>query len=100
MAFEVSYRDESLERLERDANYSGGFSEPVVKAFRKRMWFIRNAVDERDLRECKSNHFEKLKGGRAHQFSIRLNDQWRLIIEIGGKGSNKRLVVVGIEDYH
>jgi plasmid maintenance system killer protein len=31
---------------------------------------------------------------------MRLNDQWRLIIEIEGKGTNKKLVVVGIEDYH
>jgi proteic killer suppression protein len=100
MAFEVSYRDESLEKLERDAKCSAGHGEAVDKAFRKRMWAIRNAVDERDLREVKSNHFEKLKGDREHQYSMRLNDQWRLIIEIEGKGTNKRLVVVGIEDYH
>ncbi len=99
MAFEVSYRHESLERLERDAKYTAGYSEAVVKAFRKRMWFIRNAVDERDLREAKGNHVEILKGARAHQHSMRLNDQWRLIIEIEGKGTNKKLVVVGIEDY-
>ena len=100
MAFEVSYRDESLEQLERDPKYTAGHSEAVVKAFRKRMWFIRNAVDERDLRETKGNYFEKLKGAREHQHSMRLNDQWRLIIEIEGKGTNKKLVVVGIEDYH
>jgi len=100
MAFEVLYRDESLEKLERDAKYTAGYPEAVVKAFRKRMWFIRNAVDERDLREAKGNHFEKLKGAREHQYSMRSNDQWRLIIEIDGKGTSKRLVVVGIEDYH
>jgi|SRR5215813_10184305 len=100
MAFEVFYKDESLEQLERDAKYTGGHSEAVVKAFRKRMWSIRNAVDERDLRESKGNRFEKLKGDREHQHSMRLNDQWRLIIEIEGKGANKRLVVIGIEDYH
>ena len=100
MAFEVLFRDESLERLERDPKYTAGHSEAVVRAFRKRMWFIRNAVDERDLREAKGNHFEKLKGAREHQHSMRLNDQWRLIIEIEGKGTNKKLVVVGIEDYH
>jgi proteic killer suppression protein len=64
------------------------------------MWLIRNAVDERDLREVKANHFEKLKGAREHQHSMRLNDQWRLIVEIEGKGPNKKLIVVGIEDYH
>jgi len=100
MAFEVAYKDESLEKLERDAKHSGSHSEAVVKAFRKRMWCIRNAVDERDLRESRANHFEKLKGNREHQHSMKLNDQWRLILEIDGKGANKRLVVIGIEDYH
>ena len=44
--------------------------------------------------------FEKLKGARAHQRSIRLNDQWRLILEIEGKGDSKAIVIVSIEDYH
>ena len=100
MAFEVVHRDESLEKLERDAKFDAGYSTAVATAFRKRMWAIRNAADERDLREMKSNHFEKLKGNRGHQHSMRLNDQWRLIIEIEGKGASKTLSVIGIEDYH
>ena len=100
MAFEVSHKDESLERLERDANYSAGYSEAIVKAFRKRMWAIRNATDERDFYAMKSLHYEKLKGDREHQHSMRLNDQWRLILEIEGTGTNKKLIVIGIEDYH
>jgi proteic killer suppression protein len=100
MAFEVSHKDATLEKLERDANFTGGYSEAIVKAFRKRMWAIRNALDERDFRAMKSAHFEKLLGAREHQHSMKLNDQWRLIIEITGKGTNKQLLVVGIEDYH
>jgi proteic killer suppression protein len=100
MAFEVSYKDESLERLERDAKFTAGHPPAVIKAFRKQMWAIRNAVDERDLRERRGAHFEKLKGDRDHQYSMRLNDQWRLILEIEGKGANKTVIVVGIEDYH
>jgi proteic killer suppression protein len=34
-----------------------------------------------DLYSFKSLHFEKLKGDKAGQSSIRLNDQYRLIIE-------------------
>jgi proteic killer suppression protein len=48
----------------------------------------------------KSLRFEKLQGDRAHQHSIRLNDQWRLIIEFDGTSPNKKIVIVGIEDYH
>jgi len=100
MAFEVSHKDANLERLERDADFTGGYSEAIVKAFRRRMWLIRNAADERDFRALKSANFEKLQGERAHQHSMRLNDQWRLILEITGKGTSKQLLVVGIEDYH
>jgi plasmid maintenance system killer protein len=31
---------------------------------------------------------------------MRLNDQWRLILEIEEDGQGKTLVIVGIEDYH
>jgi toxin HigB-1 len=100
MAFEVVHRDESLGRLERDVKFTAGHPPAIVKAFRKRMWAIRNAVDERDLREVKSNHLEKLQGKREHQYSMRLNDQWRLIIQIEGRGATKTLAVISIEDYH
>jgi proteic killer suppression protein len=72
----------------------------MVKAFRKRMQTIRAARDERDFYALQSLRFEKLKGARSHQHSMRLNDQWRLILEFEGKGEKKTLVVVGIEDYH
>jgi toxin HigB-1 len=64
------------------------------------MWIIRNAVDERDLRELKSAHFEKLVGDREGQYSMRLNDQWRLILEIEGKAPKKKVTIVEIADYH
>jgi proteic killer suppression protein len=61
---------------------------------------IRAAVDERFIRDMKSLHFEKLKPPRDHQHSIRLNDQWRLILQIAGEGKDKRVLIVAIEDYH
>ena len=64
------------------------------------MQVIRSAPDERVFYGMKSLHFEKLQGKRSHQRSIRLNDQWRLIIEFEGKDPGKIVVVVSIEDYH
>jgi proteic killer suppression protein len=100
MAFEVRFNDELLETLEREARYNASYDGAIVKAFRKRMQMIRSAADERDFREMRSLRFEKLKGERSHQHSMRLNDQWRLIMEIKGEGNNKELLIVGIEDYH
>jgi proteic killer suppression protein len=48
----------------------------------------------------KSFHFEKLKGRRSHQHSMRLNQQWRLVLGFEGDAPNKVSVVVSIEDYH
>ena len=100
MAFEVWFKDDSLDRLERDAKYDAGYSRAVVKAFRRRLEYIRAATDERDFYVMKSLRFEKLKGDRANQHSMRLNDQWRLILEITIEGSIKKLSIIGIEDYH
>jgi len=97
---EVRFKDDSLDRLETDESYDGGLSQALVKAFRKRMQFIRSAHDERDFYAMKSLHFEKLKGKRAHQHSMRLNDQFRLILEFEGSKTEKTVVVVTIEDYH
>ena len=97
---EVEFGDADLDRLETDARFTGGHSSGVVKAYRKRMNFIRQAKDERDLYMHRGNNFEKLQGNRSHQHSIRLNDQWRLILELRGKGQDKVVYVVGIEDYH
>lgn len=52
------------------------------------------------LYQLHSLHCEKLKGDRSHQHSIRLNDQWRLIFELEGKGAAKVVAIVSIEDYH
>lgn len=97
---DVAFRDADLDRLETDASFDGGHQPAIVKAFRKRMQAIRAAADERDFRNQKSLRFEKLKADRAHQHSMRLNDQWRLILELKGKGRDKTVVIVRIEDYH
>jgi proteic killer suppression protein len=100
MAFEVRFKEESLDKLERDAKQDAAHPTGIGKAFRKRMQQIRGAKDERDFYALKSLRFEKLKGQRAHQHSMRLNDQWRLIVEIADGNPSKVIVIVGIEDYH
>lgn len=97
---EVEFDDPDLDDLETNARYEGRYSQGVVRAYRKRLQSIRAAADERDLYAMKSNHFEKLKGNRSHQHSMRLNNQWRLIIEIRGRSPKKRIAICSIEDYH
>jgi proteic killer suppression protein len=97
---EVIFRDESLDRLEADIDFVGQYEQGIFRAFRKRMQQIRSAIDERDFYNQKSLRFEKLKGSRKHQYSMRLNDQWRLILEFKKSGQHKVVVIICIEDYH
>jgi proteic killer suppression protein len=97
---EVQFSNDDLKRLEQEANFNGGFSRAIVRAFRKVLNFIRQAVDERDFRGMRSLNFEKLKGDRSHQYSMRLNEQWRLIIEIVPSAPKNVINIIAIEDYH
>ena len=49
-----------------------------------------------DLRIPPSNHLEKLKGDRRSQYSIRINQQWRICFEWQGSDAHE----VEIVDYH
>ena len=97
---EIAFADKSLERLETDADYSAGFGDAVVRAYRKRLQQIRAATDERAFYALRSLHFEKLKGDRKTERSMRLNDQWRLIVEMKGKSRAKVVRIVDVADYH
>lgn len=97
---EVAFEDASLQKLELDPTYTAGLDAAIVKVFRKRMQFIRAAVDERAFYAMKSLHYEKLKGHRDGQRSMRLNDQWRLLLRLQENEAGKLVVVVSISDYH
>lgn len=96
----VAHEDDDLARLEVDANFTANRPPAVVKGFRKWMQFIRAAADERTFYAMKSMHFEKMSGARKHQRSIRINDQYRLVVELRGDATAKVVHIIGIEDYH
>jgi proteic killer suppression protein len=93
---EVDFEDDGLDRLETDRDYDAGFERAVVKGYRKVMQVIRAAPDERDFYALKSLRFEKLEGTRSHERSMRINKQWRLIVELRGTSPNKRVLVKAI----
>ncbi len=72
------------------------WSEPVRKAALRRLYALDAATNLLDLRSPPSNHLEKLRGGRAGQYSIRINDQWRICFVWGKTGAWD----VEIVDYH
>jgi proteic killer suppression protein len=76
------------------------YSTQVVNGFFKTVASIAGAKDERDLYALKSLHYEKLKGKREGERSLRLNDQFRLIVEVEEDAEGKYFVICDIEDYH
>ena len=96
---DVEFDDKDLEQLETNARATGGYAVAIVKAFRKRMQMIRAAVDEREFYAMKSLHFERMRSS-PNYYSMRLNDQYRLIVEFRRESLEKQVVIVGIEDYH
>ncbi len=97
----VRFDDRRLLRMALDADYDGGFSHQLADSFRELVQFIVEAQDERELYAWKALHFERLKGRRRHQRSLRLNRQFRLIVEIEAQPAGRNLIAVkSIEDYH
>ena len=62
----------------------------------RKLRMINNAITINDLRVPPANRLEKLSGGRAGQYSIRINDQWRICFEWRGSDAFN----VEITDYH
>ncbi len=57
---------------------------------------INNAKNMNDLRIPPANRLEKLSGDRSGQYSIRINDQWRICFIWKGEDAYD----VEIVDYH
>ena len=96
---EVHFGKKELERLATDLGFTAGYPPEVVKMFRRRIQFIDAAPNDLALRNQKSLHFAKMKGGRADQRSIRLNKQWRIILVLRTEQEQRVAKILGIEDY-
>jgi len=55
-----------------------GLGPGVRRAARKKLLMLDRSVSLRDLRVPPGNRLETLKGDRAGQHSVRVNDQWRI----------------------
>ncbi|MBR9982096.1 MAG: type II toxin-antitoxin system RelE/ParE family toxin [Desulfatitalea sp.] len=68
----------------------------IGKVARRKLRQLEIANCLEDLRVPPGNHLEALKGSRAGQYSIRINDQWRVCFHwLNGFAEN-----VAIVDYH
>ncbi|MCH8190914.1 MAG: type II toxin-antitoxin system RelE/ParE family toxin [Chloroflexi bacterium] len=96
---ELRFDDSELEALYMDVQAKAKFPIGVVKSYRRRIWQVRAAKDGRDLRAIRGLRFEKYQRMEGH-YSIRLNDQYRLIVTFDESSPRKTIVIVAVLDYH
>lgn len=92
----LSFRDQRTERFargERVREFSGFSRQAEIRLDR-----LEAATSLKDLAAIRGNRLEALKGSRAGQYSIRINEQWRICFRWpeGSPGP----VDVEIVDYH
>lgn len=73
-----------------------GFSTDIQEIARRKLRMLNNSQDLNDLMIPPSNRLEKLKGNLKAFYSIRINNQWRIIF----KWNNGNAEQVEITDYH
>ena len=90
-----SFKDTRLEALWSLQSVKG-FGHDVAKAIRRKLVMLEAATDINQLRIPPANHLERLKGDRSAQYSLRVNDQWRLCF-VWERGRAEGIELV---DYH
>ena len=91
---------ESFASAETEKIFQGQISKKlpleIQRTARRKLLYLDSAKDLQDLQAPPGNKLEKLKGDRAGQYSIRVNDQWRICFEwFDNKARNVEIV-----DYH
>lgn len=92
----VSYRDKRTERFalgDHVREFSGFARQAEIRLDR-----LETAQNLVDLAALPGNRLETLKGDRAGQYSIRINDQWRICFEWPANSPGP--TNVEIVDYH
>jgi toxin HigB-1 len=91
----VSFGDKTTQKI-WDGERVKGFSTDIQETARRKLRMLNNSVDIKDLMIPPSNRLERLKGNRKDFYSIRVNDQWRLIFQ----WTNGNAFKVELIDYH
>ena len=68
----------------------------IQNVARRKLRMIAAARIVEDLRIPPGNRLEKLSGDLTGFYSIRINDQWRIVFKFENGGAD----IVGIKDYH
>ena len=91
-----SFADKETEKVYRQA-FSRKLPQAIQRTALRKLIMIDNAGCLEDLKVPPANHLELLHGDREGQYSIRINDQYRVCFSINGKNDFHDVEIV---DYH
>lgn len=91
----ISFGDKVTKKI-WEGDRVNGLPTEIQEIGRRKLRMLNNSQDLNDLKIPPSNRLEKLKGNLKDFYSIRINDQWRIIF----KWSNGNAEQVAIIDYH
>lgn len=90
-----SFLDKEAEKIYRQ-EFSRRLPAAIQKIALRKLIMLDNAHCINDLRVPPANHLEQLSGNRKGQYSIRINDKFRICFKMIGD----RVYQVEIVDYH
>ena len=89
------FADRETEKIYHQ-QFSRKLPQSIQKVALRKLMMIDNADSLEDLRVPPANHLEMLHGDREGQYSIRINDQFRVCFDVFENGFDR----VEIVDYH
>jgi len=90
-----SFKSSETEKVFR-RDFSRKLPQDIQKIAYRKLAYIHSAKIIKDLSLPPSNRLEKLRGDRQDQYSIRINDQWRICF----KWQSGDAYDIEIVDYH
>lgn len=90
-----SFKDEETHKIYQ-RHRSRRLPPDIQQIALRKLRMLNNAISLNDLRIPPANRLEKLSGDRAGQYSIRINDQWRICFDWQESDAYR----VEITDYH
>ena len=91
----ISFRDKEAEKI-WNGTVSTKLPFEIQHIARRKLRMINNSQNINDLRIPPGNRLEKLQGDLKNKYSIRINDQWRIIFCWDDSNS----LEIEINDYH
>jgi proteic killer suppression protein len=91
----ISFGDKDTQKIWEGFRVKS-FSTEIQELTRRKLRMLNNSIDVNDLMIPPSNRLEKLKGNLKNYYSIRINNQWRVVF----KWNNGNASEVSIIDYH